>query len=58
MKLIYFLKKILKCKETGRDAMNITLRAGWNALDAVLQKTRTNKANVLLHQVLGTCENK
>ncbi|KAG6606788.1 hypothetical protein SDJN03_00130, partial [Cucurbita argyrosperma subsp. sororia] len=37
----------------GRDAMNITLRVGWNALDAVLQKTRINKANVLLHQVLG-----
>ncbi|KAA0044427.1 putative RNA-binding protein C17H9.04c-like [Cucumis melo var. makuwa] len=43
--------------KSGRVAMNITLQAGWSALDAVLRETPTNKtsqAKILLHhQVLG-----
>lgn len=45
------------CENSGRVAMNITLQAGWSALDAVLRETPTNKtsqAKILLHhQVLG-----
>lgn len=45
------------CENAGPDAMNITSQAGWNASDAVRQKTHTNKASqatiLLHHQVLS-----
>lgn len=40
------------CGNADRGAMNITLRAGWNALDAMLQETHINN-KALHHQVLS-----